>query len=132
VNSFWAILELVKPIKLAQVSTLEPFYLLREGAHDREVIGGFLEEPRFGDTEEVEKAREVAAKHLAEASKFPTQIFWLALRAFHVLLVPVMKENLCMVVAASYFHGKNMQTMETAMGEHLVHEAILGSSSFLG
>lgn len=56
-NSFWAILELVKPIKLsqvallssvievAQVGTLEPFYLLREGAHDKEVrrLSQFLE-----------------------------------------------------------------------------------------
>ena len=78
VNSFWAILELVKPIKLSQVrpeivtlhtaygvgkmqitayhglslvepvaaslisnlqvSTLEPFYLLREGDHDKEAF----------------------------------------------------------------------------------------------
>ncbi|CAE7234266.1 Ube4b, partial [Symbiodinium microadriaticum] len=53
---------------------------------------------------------------LKDAAKFPTQIFWLTLRAFHVLLVPVMKENLCMLCAASFFHGKNMATMEANPG----------------
>ena len=134
VNSFWAILELVKPIKLSQVSTLEAFYLLREGEHDKEVIGGFLEESRFGETSEVEATGSYAKSKglLNEPSKFPTQIFWLAIRAFHVLFVPVMKENLCMVAAAGFFHGKNPAIMETAMGEHFVYEAILGSSAFLG
>ncbi|CAK8987151.1 unnamed protein product [Durusdinium trenchii] len=134
VNSFWAILELVKPIKLPQVTTLEPFYLLREGPHDKEVIGGFLEEPRFGETSEVEATKEYATSkgHLKDPSKFPAQIFWLAIRAFHVLCVPVMKENLCMVAAAGFFQQKNPAVMETALGEHLVYEAILGSSAFLG
>lgn len=134
VNSFWAILELVKPIKLAQVSTLEPFYLLRESDHDKEVIGGFIDEPRFGETSEVEATKAYAKSKglLTDPSKFPTQIFWLAIRAFHVFCVPVMKENLCMVAAAGYFHTKNMAIMETALGEHFVYEAILGSSAFLG
>ncbi|OLQ02694.1 hypothetical protein AK812_SmicGene14429 [Symbiodinium microadriaticum] len=35
------------------VPTLEAFYLLRDGELDKEVIGGFLEEARFGDSEEV-------------------------------------------------------------------------------
>eukprot|EP00439_Symbiodinium_sp_Y106_P036881 s904_g4.t1 len=133
-NAFWSLLELVKPIKLSQVPTLEAFYLLREGELDKEVIGGFLEEARFGDSEEVEAAKGFVSSKgfLKDAAKFPTQIFWLTLRAFHVLLVPVMKENLCMLCAASFFHGKNMATMEAAMGEHFVYDALLGSSGFLG
>lgn len=133
-NAFWSLLELVKPIKLSQVPTLEAFYLLRDGELDKEVIGGFLEEARFGDSEEVEAAKGFVSSNgfLKDAAKFPTQIFWLTLRAFHVLLVPVMKENLCMLCAASFFHGKNMATMEAAMGEHFVYDALLGSSGFLG
>eukprot|EP00913_Durusdinium_trenchii_P018551 g17432.t1 len=37
-----------------------------------------------------------------------------------------------MVAAAGFFQQKNPAVMETALGEHLVYEAILGSSAFLG
>ncbi|CAE8701307.1 unnamed protein product [Polarella glacialis] len=129
VNVFWSILELVRPIKLAQAHTLDPFYILQEGPQHAEVLGGFVKEARFGDNEEVEEAKKTAGSR--EAPKFTTQIFWLALRALHVLFVPVLKEELCMAVAAGYFQGKDVAKMEAALGEHFLHEVIFDSSNFL-
>jgi len=134
VNTFWSILELVKPIKMTQVPALDPFYLLQEGEHDKEVIGGFAEEARFGDSEDVEAAKQYATSNglISSSPKFTTQIFWLALRALHVLYVPVIKEELCFAVAAGYFQNRDVAKMEAALGEHFLHEALIDSSAFLG
>lgn len=77
---------------------------------------------------EAKLGRLSASNVLYSQLRFPTQIMWLAIRAtwlpilclpyakaFHVLFVPVMKENLCMVAAAGYFHGKNMAVMEAGL-----------------
>lgn len=134
VNTFWSLLELVKPIKLQQAFTLDPFYILHEEEPHAEVLGGFLKEARFGDSDEVQAAKDLAAGRglLSEAVKFPTQVFWLTLRALHVLLVPVLKEELCMAVAAGHFQQRDPAKMEIALGEHFLFETILASTGFLG
>jgi len=135
-NSCWCLMELVKPIKLAaaaQPGTLDAFYILQEGGAHSEILGGFLKESRFGDSDEVDGAKELArADGLISATpKFTAQIFWLALRAVHVLLVPVLKEDFCFAVAAGYFQRKDMGKMEAALAEHFVNETILESSTFV-
>jgi len=134
INTFWCLMELVKPIKITQVGTLDPWYIAQEETPASKVmLGAFLSEPRFGDKDEVEAAKEFAKAEgkLAAPPKFPTQIFWLALRAVHVLLVPVLKEDFCFAVGSGFFQGKDMAKMEACLGEHLLHETILDSSAFI-
>eukprot|EP00927_Polykrikos_kofoidii_P048035 TRINITY_DN42273_c0_g2_i1.p1 TRINITY_DN42273_c0_g2~~TRINITY_DN42273_c0_g2_i1.p1 ORF type:complete len:1026 (-),score=241.96 TRINITY_DN42273_c0_g2_i1:68-3145(-) len=133
-NTFWAVAGLVKPIKLKQVPTLDPFFILNESAAQKAILGGFVKESRFGDSDEVEAAKSLATGNgvLAAEPKFPTQILWVSLRALHVLLVPVLKEEICFAYAAGYFQQKDMAKMEAALGEHLLHEAIFDSGNFLG
>lgn len=132
-NTLACLLELAKPIKMAQVGTLDPLYVLRDGSPHSGVLGGFKEEARFGDSDEVEGAKKFAEANglLDEPPKFMTQIFWLALRAMHVLLVPVLKEELCFAVAAGFFQTKDLAKMEACLGEHFLHQALLESSSFV-
>lgn len=134
-NTLWCLLELAKPIPMKQVKdgSLDPFYVLRDGAPHDGILGGFREEARFGDSDEVEAAKKSAEAKglLSEAPKFTTQIFWLALRAVHVLLAPVLKEELCFAVAAGYFQTKNMAKMEQCLGEHFLHQTILESDSWI-
>jgi hypothetical protein len=133
VNACWCLLDLVKPIKIATAGTLDPFYILQEGgAHDA-ILGGFVKEARFGDSEDVDKAKEFVRSKgtLSAPVKFTAQIFWLALRAVHVLLVPVVKEDICFAYAAGYFQSKDPAKMEAALGEHFLHEAIFVNSAFL-
>jgi len=133
INAFWSLLNLVKPIKLAQVGNLDPYYILNEQESHKSVLGGVVKESRFGDSDEVEAAKELAKASgaLNAAVKFPTQVFWLGVRAMHVLLVPVLKEELCFAYAAGYFQSRDMAKMEQALGEHLVHETILDSGQYL-
>lgn len=133
INAFWSILELVKPIKMTQAGSLDPFYILQDAPAHTALLGGFLKEARFGDNDEVDAAKEFAKSSgaLAAAPKFTTQIFWVALRALHVLLVPVLKEELCFAVAAGYFQQKDMAKMEAALGEHFLHETIFECSGFV-
>eukprot|EP00933_Yihiella_yeosuensis_P067688 TRINITY_DN7268_c3_g1_i1.p1 TRINITY_DN7268_c3_g1~~TRINITY_DN7268_c3_g1_i1.p1 ORF type:complete len:956 (-),score=207.10 TRINITY_DN7268_c3_g1_i1:143-2755(-) len=133
VNAFVSLLELVRPIKLAQAANLDPFYILRTGPSHETVLGNFAKEARFGDSDEVTAATEYAKSKnfLAENPKFTVQIFWLALRGLHILYVPVVKEELCFAVGAGYFQGRDMAKMEACLGEHFLHETIMDSSSFL-
>jgi len=132
VNTFWVLLELVKPIKITQVPTLDPFYICQEAEPHGTILGGFTKEARFGDSDEVDAAKDFAkSKGLLEKPKFPTQILWLALRAIHVLFVPVLKEEICFAVAAGYFQQRDIAKMEAALGEHFLHETIFDSSGFI-
>jgi|EP00427_Karlodinium_veneficum_P039908 hypothetical protein len=132
-NTFWCLMELVKPIKMAQVVDLDPFYVLREEPHHKVILGGFPGETRFGDTDQVEGAKELARANgkLDATPKTTAQMFWLALRAVHVLFVPVMKEDFCYAVAASHFQSRDKNKMEQALGEHFVLESILECPAFL-
>ena len=42
------------------------------------------------------------------------QVFWIALRALHVLLIPVLKEEICFAVAAGHFQKKDLAKMEAS------------------
>jgi len=133
INAFWSLLGLVKPIKMTQVATLDHFFILSESAQQKHVLGGVVKEARFGDSEEVEAAKELALANgwMPATPKFLTQVFWLGLRAIHVFLVPVLKEEICFAYAAGYFQQRDLQKMEAALGEHLLHETIFDSSSYL-
>ena len=74
-NALWCLMTLVKPIKLAQVTTLDPFYILLEGDVHARALGAFREEARFGDSDEVEGAKELAKADglISESPKFTTQ-----------------------------------------------------------
>merc|ERR1719491_1895226 len=102
INTFRSLLDLVKPIKLAKAGTLDPFYVFFDSPLHAEILGGFVKEPRFGDSDEVDAAKELARATgaLDAAAQFPTQVFWLALRAMHVLFVPAIKEDHCFLAAA--------------------------------
>ena len=58
----------------------------------------------MGDSDEMEKAKEFATSSgaLAEEAKFPTQVFWLTIKAMHVMLVPGMKEEFCFAMAVGH------------------------------
>jgi len=132
VNVLWCLMELIKPIKLTQATSLDPFLIASDLPFQKQLIGGFSGESRFGDNDEVAKAKEfAAANNLLGAPKFTTQVFWLALRAVHVCLVPVLKEEICFAVAAGHFQNKDMAKMEAALGEHFLHETIFDSSAWL-
>mmetsp|Transcript_110713 Transcript_110713/g.319814 ORF Transcript_110713/g.319814 Transcript_110713/m.319814 type:complete len:1018 (-) Transcript_110713:151-3204(-) len=132
-NTLWLLLDLVSPIKLSAVESLDPYYILREGTLHATILGGFSEEARFGDADDVAKVKAdaIAADALSSPVKFTTQVFWLAVRAMHVLLVPVLKEDLCFAVGAGYFQSRDPSKMEACLGEHFLHQTILESSAFL-
>merc|ERR550514_991830 len=56
----------------------------------------------------------------------------ITLRAVHVLLVPVFKEEVCFAFGAGYFQPKDITKMEACLGEHFAHETIFDYSTFLG
>lgn len=131
VNTFWCLLQLAKPIKMDKAPP-DPFYILQTAPEHVECIGGFKDEARFGDNDEVEAAKAFAESNgLLVEPKFTTQIFWLAVRAMHVMLVPVLKEEVCFAYAVGYFQPKDMAKFEAALGEHFLHETIFDSSAFL-
>mmetsp|Transcript_49777 Transcript_49777/g.131988 ORF Transcript_49777/g.131988 Transcript_49777/m.131988 type:complete len:1009 (-) Transcript_49777:159-3185(-) len=131
-NTTWCLLKLTSPIKMKVIGQLDPYYILQDGVH-AEILGGFQKESRFGDSDEVEAAAYAAkAKGLLNsAPKFTTQVFWVTLRALHVLLMPVLKEETCFAYAAGYFQVKDPDKMEAALGEHFAHEVIVDNGSFL-
>lgn len=132
ISTLWCLLELVKPIKFAQAGDLDPYFILQEEVPAaKAILGGLFKETRFGDTDELEGAKELArAEGKIKDAKFKEKVFWLALKGIHVLLVPVIKEDFCFACAAGHFQGKDMAKFEASLGEHLLHETILDSSGF--
>jgi len=129
-NVFWALLELVKPVKL--YSGIDPFFMCRSDVD--QLLGGFTKEERFVDKDGVEEALKSpqAVAALAAAPAFKQQIFFEALKGLHVLLIPPLKEAECFIQCASHFqHKGDMVKFEEFFGEWLSNDVVLSSPQFL-
>lgn len=135
-NTVTLLLGLCKPIKAEQASTISPFFAMREDIP--EMLGNWQTEARFGETEQVAAAKELAkADQLftvaaVDKTLFKTQIFWLTSKGLGTLLLPVAKEAFhCFQRIASVFYEKDPSVSDTAWREFLLAEAALKENGFL-
>jgi len=129
-NVFWTLLLLVKPVKI--FSALDPFFLCRNDVAP--LMGGFIKEERFLDKEAVEEATQSPQGKAAigAATAFKHQIFWAALKGFHVLMHPTIKDAEVFLQCAGHYQREHKTPqMESFLGEWLCNETVLNCSSFL-
>ncbi|KYK64036.1 U-box domain-containing protein, partial [Toxoplasma gondii TgCatPRC2] len=93
-NAFWSLLGLAEPIKMDKLSDLCYFFCLRGDAMAREVLGDLAKDAKLGNEASVSAAEKFCnAKGVLKAeTKFPSEVFWLALKAVRVLFNPCMAE----------------------------------------
>ncbi|RQX72874.1 U-box domain-containing protein [Toxoplasma gondii CAST] len=93
-NAFWSLLGLAEPIKMDKLSDLCYFFCLRADAVAREVLGDLAKDAKLGNEASVSAAEKFCnAKGVLKAeTKFPSEVFWLALKAVRVLFNPCMAE----------------------------------------
>eukprot|EP00928_Gymnodinium_smaydae_P007806 TRINITY_DN12795_c1_g1_i2.p1 TRINITY_DN12795_c1_g1~~TRINITY_DN12795_c1_g1_i2.p1 ORF type:complete len:1021 (+),score=259.45 TRINITY_DN12795_c1_g1_i2:111-3173(+) len=135
-NGMTLLLHLCKPIKADQASTFSPFFALRDDVS--ELLGGWKKEPRFGDEEQLNAAKQAAQADpgyttaALDKSLFKTQLFWIASKSIGALMLPVAKEAFNSFQAiASVFYEKDPETADVGWREYLLAEASLKEPGFL-
>nr|CEL66143.1 TPA: ubiquitin conjugation factor, putative [Neospora caninum Liverpool] len=94
-NAFWSLLGLTEPIKMDKLADLCYFFGLRAGDPvAREALGDLLKDAKLGNAASVSRAETFGGAHgvLKAETKFPTEVFWLTLKAIRVLFNPCMAE----------------------------------------
>jgi len=135
-NTMTLLLHLCKPIKVDQAVGFSAFFPSRADAGD--LMGSWVKEARFGETEQVTAAGEVAktdpqfSAPLSDKTLFKTEVFWLATKGVGTLLLPVIKEafHTFQGVAGVFLH-KDRPIADSGWREFLLAEATLRESSFM-
>eukprot|EP00392_Amoebophrya_sp_AT5.2_P004984 g4993.t1 len=156
-NLFWLLLELNRPVKLsASGNVLDPA-IFGSDAEAGKLLAALADDAKMGDEETVKLAKSsLRMANLDENGnekkfKFATQVFSLLLKAFHVCLVPVVKEDMCFVSGFSHLWTKAPEKADPCFmkrdqiiidcylptgpaicfGEHLCIETIVQQEQFL-
>jgi len=127
-NVVLTLFELCKPIKLSNSHTLDHCFIEHPDA--KAMLRGFTEETRVDDTTEVDAAKAGMSVNMA-APKFTTTVYWLTLKAFHVMVIPSIKEHPCYLAGAGVFRSKgDTAKFDQCFGEHLCHEIYFESPAW--
>jgi hypothetical protein len=128
-NLAWTIFELCKPIKLNNCGGVDEFFLASTNPIAVELLATLYKESRLGDAERLEEIRSKTGDKLGA---FKTHIFWLAVNAIHVLVLPSCKEAEMTIQCASVLHrDKKEGPMNDAFGEFHCFEAIYHHPRFM-
>eukprot|EP00396_MALV-II-16_sp_LP-1_P000354 gene354-265_t len=141
-NLFCLIMDLVAPIKVGNAPTLDASLLACDDLAAWLLYNFATEEAKMADSEKVEAAKKITIEALGKKDasreeqsklfKFPTQMWFLALKALHVVLLPTLKEAFCYTCAVGTFQGRDMDKFERCFAEHLCHAVVLESEAFVG
>ncbi|PHJ21474.1 u-box domain-containing protein [Cystoisospora suis] len=95
-NTFWAILGLVEPIRIDKLNDICYFYAMRSDQVSNQILGDLKKDAKLGNDASVAAIKPFCdlsnQAPLTSESKFPTEVFWLALKALRVLFNPCMGE----------------------------------------
>lgn len=126
----WAILRLCEPIKQEQAVALDPYLLVRDSNDLKLLVGKLRDDTLFGEKEVIEAATKLAAEDGVKPD-FKTQIFWLAIKALHCLLLPSMKEaEICYECASHFQHNKDRPRSDDAFLHWLCAETVYQALPF--
>lgn len=129
-NLAWTIFELCKPIKLQNCGGVDEFFLASTDPVGIELMSVLGKEARLGDSDRVRAIQETHKN--AGPGAFKSQIFWLAVNAVHVLVLPACKEAETAIQCASVLHrDKKEGPMNDAYGEFHCFEAVLNHPRFM-
>ena len=130
-NLAWTIFELCKPIKLNNCGGVDEFFLVSQNPIAIEIGAALATESRLGDSDKI-KSIVAGLANATSPGAFKTQIFWLAVNALHVLVLPSCKEAEMAITVASVFHrDKKEGPMNDAYGEFHCFEAIYNHPRFV-
>lgn len=128
-NLAWTIFELCKPIKLNNCGGVDEFFLVSQNPIGIELGAALASESRLGDSDRI---KSIIANLTSSPGAFKTQIFWLAVNAIHVLVLPSCKEAEMAINVASVFHRDKRETlMNDAYGEFHCFESIYNHPRFV-
>lgn len=133
-NLLLLLLELVKPIKLEACGKLLDVTAVAHKEEGPRLLGSLITEKgnSMGDSAAVEQALTTITPQAAY--KFPTQIFFMLMKGVNVLLVPCLKDCMCLVAGAQALRYANPPKHDMAnacYGEFMCFQSYLDWDKFL-